>query len=81
MQRTLGIESLAGHRDFRALSAIPGIVVDLRYATPGTVVPPNSVVGGVPAKVLRPATDDDMQHIRGNAASYTDRLALEPADP
>ena len=38
MQRSLGIESLAGHRDFRPLAAIPGIVVDLRYATPGNFV-------------------------------------------
>ena len=37
-------------------------------------MPPRSVVGGVPAKVLRAATDDDLLHIRGNAASYTDRL-------
>ena len=33
------------------------------------------MVGGVPAKVLRQATDDDLAHIRGNAASYTERLA------
>jgi D-alanyl-D-alanine dipeptidase len=38
MQRSLGIESLAGHRDFRALATIPGIAVDLRYATPANFV-------------------------------------------
>ena len=38
MQRSLGIEALAGHSDFRALATIPGIVVDLRYATPGNFV-------------------------------------------
>ena len=38
MHRSLGIESLAGHPDFRALSTIPGIVVDLRYATPANFV-------------------------------------------
>jgi hypothetical protein len=32
------------------------------------------VVAGIPAKVVRQATDDDLAHIRGNAASYTDRL-------
>ena len=42
---------------------------------PGTEVPPNSVVAGVPAKVVRPATEDDLEHIRGNAASYSERLA------
>ena len=41
---------------------------------PGMTVPPRSVVAGVPAKVVREATDDDLAHIRNNAASYTDRL-------
>jgi D-alanyl-D-alanine dipeptidase len=34
MANTLPIESLHGHRDFRALRDIAGIAVDLRYATP-----------------------------------------------
>ena len=51
------------------------IVAAGAVVTPGTQVPPGSVVGGIPAKVLRQATDDDLAHIRGNAASYTDRLA------
>ena len=51
------------------------IVAAGAVVTPGPVVPPNSVVGGVPAKEIRAATDDDLAHIRGNAASYTDRLA------
>ena len=38
MQRSLGIEALAGHGDFRALSTISGVAVDLRYATPGNFV-------------------------------------------
>jgi zinc D-Ala-D-Ala dipeptidase len=38
MQRTLAIESLAGHRDFRALSSIPAVGVQLRYATPANFV-------------------------------------------
>ena len=41
---------------------------------PGMTVPPRSVVAGVPAKVVRQATDDDLAHIRGNAESYTVRL-------
>jgi carbonic anhydrase/acetyltransferase-like protein (isoleucine patch superfamily) len=41
---------------------------------PGTTVPPGSVVAGVPAKVVRQATEDDMLHIRGNAEAYTKRL-------
>ncbi len=42
--------------------------------TQGTQVPPGSVVAGVPAKVVRQATDDDRRHIEGNAAVYVDRL-------
>ncbi|MGY1710631.1 gamma carbonic anhydrase family protein [Geodermatophilus sp. SYSU D00758] len=41
---------------------------------PGMSVPPRSVMAGVPAKVVREATDDDLAHIRGNAESYTTRL-------
>jgi carbonic anhydrase/acetyltransferase-like protein (isoleucine patch superfamily) len=43
--------------------------------TQGKQIPPNSVVAGIPAKVVRQATDDDMAHIRGNAAAYYERLA------
>jgi carbonic anhydrase/acetyltransferase-like protein (isoleucine patch superfamily) len=50
------------------------IVAAGAVVTQGTQVPPGSLVAGVPAKVLRQATDDDLAHIRGNAASYTDRL-------
>jgi carbonic anhydrase/acetyltransferase-like protein (isoleucine patch superfamily) len=50
------------------------IVAAGAVVTPGTEVPAGSVVAGVPAKVVRQATDDDMAHIRGNAASYTERL-------
>jgi carbonic anhydrase/acetyltransferase-like protein (isoleucine patch superfamily) len=41
---------------------------------PNTTVPPRSVVAGVPATVVRQATDDDLEHIRSNAESYTVRL-------
>ena len=50
------------------------IVAAGAVVTAGTQVPPGSVVGGIPAKVLRQATDDDRAHIEGNAASYVDRL-------
>ncbi len=39
-----------------------------------TEVPPGSVVAGIPAKVVRQATDDDLSHIRSSAESYTVRL-------
>ena len=38
MPSTLAIESLVGHPDFRALSSIDGIHVDLRYAGSGNFV-------------------------------------------
>jgi carbonic anhydrase/acetyltransferase-like protein (isoleucine patch superfamily) len=41
---------------------------------PNMTVPPQSVVAGVPAKVVRQATDEDLAHIRSNAESYTVRL-------
>ena len=51
------------------------IVAAGAVVTQGTQVPPGSLVAGVPAKVIRPANENDGLHIRGNAASYTDRLA------
>ncbi len=50
------------------------IVAAGAVVTPNTTVPPGSVVAGVPAKVVRQATDDDLAHIRANAESYTVRL-------
>ena len=50
------------------------IVAAGAVVTPGKQFPPRSVIAGVPAKVVREATEDDLLHIRGNAASYTDRL-------
>lgn len=50
------------------------IVAAGAVVTPGTQVPPWSVVAGVPARVIRAATEDDLAHIRGNAESYTSRL-------
>jgi carbonic anhydrase/acetyltransferase-like protein (isoleucine patch superfamily) len=50
------------------------IVAAGAVVTPGTEVPPWSVVAGVPARVVRAATEEDLAHIRGNAESYTRRL-------
>jgi carbonic anhydrase/acetyltransferase-like protein (isoleucine patch superfamily) len=36
----------------------------------GTVVPPRSLVAGVPAKVRRQLTDDEVAGVRSNAAGY-----------
>ena len=51
------------------------IVAAGAVVTQGTEVPPGSVVAGIPAKVVRQTTEDDLAHIRLNAASYFDRLA------
>jgi hypothetical protein len=42
--------------------------------TQGRQFPPGSVIAGVPTEVVRPATDDRLVHIRGNALSYSERL-------
>ncbi len=56
------------------------IVAAGAVVTQGKQVPPGSVIAGVPAKVVRQATDDDLLHIRGNALSYSDRLLAGLAD-
>ena len=50
------------------------IVAAGAVVTQGKQIPAGSVVAGVPAKVVRQATDDDLLHIRGNAAAYYERL-------
>jgi carbonic anhydrase/acetyltransferase-like protein (isoleucine patch superfamily) len=50
------------------------IVAAGAVVTQGKEFPPRSVIAGIPAKVVRQATDDDMAHIRGNAAAYYERL-------
>jgi carbonic anhydrase/acetyltransferase-like protein (isoleucine patch superfamily) len=50
------------------------IVAAGAVVTQGKEFPPRSVIAGVPAKVVREATDDDLLHIRGNAAAYYERL-------
>jgi carbonic anhydrase/acetyltransferase-like protein (isoleucine patch superfamily) len=38
--------------------------------TPGTRIPPRSLVLGHPAKVVRPLTDEELEGIRTAAANY-----------
>lgn len=49
-----------------------------------TVIPPRSLVAGVPAKVRRPLTDDEVEGLRRNAATYLQLAAahrgLAPLD-
>lgn len=35
-----------------------------------SIIPPRSLVAGVPAKVRRELTDDEVEHVRQNAANY-----------
>jgi carbonic anhydrase/acetyltransferase-like protein (isoleucine patch superfamily) len=42
--------------------------------TEGTHVPPRSLVAGVPAKVRRELTQDEIQHCKSSAASYRDLM-------
>src|SRR5688500_11765803 len=51
------------------------IVAAGAVVTQGTQVPAGSVVAGIPAKVVRQTTEDDMAPIRGNAASSSARRA------
>ena len=50
------------------------IVAAGAVVTQGKQFPPRSVIAGIPARVVREANEDDLAHIRGNAASYTTRL-------
>jgi carbonic anhydrase/acetyltransferase-like protein (isoleucine patch superfamily) len=50
------------------------IVAAGAVVTQGKSFPPRSVIAGIPAKVVREATDDDLAHIQGNAAAYYERL-------
>jgi carbonic anhydrase/acetyltransferase-like protein (isoleucine patch superfamily) len=43
--------------------------------TEGMVVPPNSLVLGVPGRVIRPTTDDERERIRKTVQSYLDLVA------
>ena len=45
----------------------------------GVEIPAQSLVAGAPAKVRRPLTDDEVERLRGNAATY-ERLMRLHAD-
>lgn len=46
----------------------------------GTVVPPRSLVAGVPAKVRRELTDDEVAALHGNSARYVTRARRYAGD-
>jgi carbonic anhydrase/acetyltransferase-like protein (isoleucine patch superfamily) len=41
----------------------------------GFVVPPRTLVAGVPAKILRAVTDEEVEMIRRSAQGYVDKVA------
>lgn len=43
--------------------------------TQGTAIPDNSLVIGSPGKIIRTVTDDEIEHIRQNAAYYVKEAA------
>jgi carbonic anhydrase/acetyltransferase-like protein (isoleucine patch superfamily) len=60
----------------RAVIGTGSLVAAGALVTEGTVVPPRSLVAGVPAKVRRELTDEEVDGIRHNAAVYLEHLAL-----
>ena len=64
----IACEEIASHAEFRALLTIPGIAVDLRYATPDNFVGRN-VYGGLDCAYLRRESADAV----AEAAAYLGR--------
>jgi gamma-carbonic anhydrase len=54
----------------QALIGSETIVAAGSVVTPGTQIPPRVLAVGSPARVKRPLTDQELEHIRWNAADY-----------
>ncbi len=54
----------------RAVIGAQSLVAAGAVVLEDTVIPPRSLVAGVSAKVRRELTDDEVEHLRGNAAIY-----------
>ncbi|HRE15317.1 MAG TPA: hypothetical protein PLD37_14065, partial [Usitatibacteraceae bacterium] len=67
MTATIPAESVPGNPDFRRVSSIPGVVVDLRYATPDNFA----------GRDLYSPLDCDFLH-RDGAAALEDSAARLP---
>jgi carbonic anhydrase/acetyltransferase-like protein (isoleucine patch superfamily) len=57
----------------RAVVGAQSLVAAGAVVLEDTVIPPRSLVAGVPAKVRRPLTDDEVAALAVNARTYTDR--------
>ena len=59
----------------RAVIGAGSLVAAGAVVLEGTIIPPRSLVAGVPAKVRRELTDEEFEHIRYNAAHYLEIAA------
>ena len=60
----------------RAIVGAESLVAAGSVVLEDTVIPPRSLVAGVPAKVRRPLTDDEVAAMKLNADTYVARAAL-----
>jgi len=75
---TIGDECLIGMNATvlnRAVIGTGSLVAAGAVVLEGTEIPPRSLVAGVPAKVRRPITDEELEHIRRNAVVYRELAA------
>ncbi|HEX7716258.1 MAG TPA: gamma carbonic anhydrase family protein [Marmoricola sp.] len=64
MNATVLTRAVVGHDSLVAAGAV---------VLEGTVIPPRSLVAGVPGKVRRQLTDDEVEALHGNASRYVTR--------
>lgn len=60
----------------RAVVGRESLIAAGALITEGKVIPPRSLVAGVPGKVLRELTDDEVEAIRTNATHYVEKARL-----
>lgn len=84
---TIGNDSLVGMNATVLSGAVIGeecLIAGGAMVLGGTEVPPRSLVAGVPAKVRRELTDDEIAELRSNAATYlqikAEHIAAIPAE-
>ncbi|XHS79564.1 M15 family metallopeptidase [Burkholderiaceae bacterium UC74_6] len=69
------VEEVPGHPDFRSLLSIPGVSVDLRYATPDNFVG-RDVYGGIDCNYLRREAGDALEKAAAWIASHRPGYSL-----
>lgn len=63
----------------RAVIGAGSLVAAGAVVLEGTVIPPGSLVAGVPAKVRRELSDEEREHVRGNARHYVELSRVHAA--